>query len=142
MSHEPTRLMACERARGGQCIRVAVHAEPSRAPDRKCEKFFSVLGFRVAVGLTPLVDVARSRSRGVRPGDRGLADSSADVGTWAGPARSTFILGATLWAGSAAGAARVPIRLASTSAETPTRSKTNIRHSDTMLNTILGITPE
>ena len=25
MSHEPTRLMACERARGGQCIRVAVH---------------------------------------------------------------------------------------------------------------------
>ena len=36
MSHEPTRLMACERARGGQCIRVAVHRGSPR--ERRTEK--------------------------------------------------------------------------------------------------------
>ena len=36
MSHEPTRLMACERARGGQCIRVAVH-RGSLARERRTE---------------------------------------------------------------------------------------------------------
>ena len=43
MSHESTRLMACERARGGQCIRVAVHRGSPRERQTEIEKkFFSV----------------------------------------------------------------------------------------------------
>ena len=60
MSHEPTRLMACERARGGQYISVAVHrGSPRERRTEKLRKILFRLGIRVAFGLTPLTPAAR-----------------------------------------------------------------------------------
>ena len=53
MSHEPTRLMACERARGGQCIRVAVHRGSPR--ERRTENEKKIFSFLCESRLAPLL---------------------------------------------------------------------------------------
>ena len=82
MSHEPTRLMACERARGGQCIRVAVHRGSPRERRTEMRKILFRPGFLNRVWAdTPTVGAARGRvhRRSVKRAERAMCNDAPCV---------------------------------------------------------------